>query len=96
MNILINRKRVLMLLSLPMLGFVASIVLHWLTNPAYTTSVNQSSLYAYAVGATLWSVCAISAGVFLYSKCTSMNHAKFILGLSSVLVGASAPWIVGA
>ncbi|MCU7553784.1 hypothetical protein OCL06_04125 [Alteromonas sp. ASW11-19] len=92
----ITKKRVFMVTALPILGVIVAFLLRWLSGPAYTTSVNQSALYVFGMGSILWSILALFIGFFLYSKCSTMNHIRFICGVFSVLLGASMPWLIGA
>ena len=80
---------------LPALGVLVTLLLNFIAGPAYTTSLNQGALHVYFMGSLIWSVLAFFTGVYMYSKCNSMNHLKFILGVSSVSLGAAMPWIMG-
>jgi len=84
-----------MLGVLPVTGLLITIILNLIAGPGYTTSVNQGSMVVYFMGAVFWTVCAIATGVYMYSKCNSMNTKKFIPGVLSVLFGAALPWIIG-
>ncbi|WP_414828430.1 hypothetical protein [Alteromonas sp. H39] len=95
MDSAITKKRVVMLTLLPILGVIVSLMLRWLAGPTYTTSLNQSEMYVFFKGATIWSVVAFSAGIFLYTRCSEMNHSRFAFGAASVLLGASLPWLIG-
>ncbi len=88
-------KRIFMITSLPVLGLLVAFLLNFIAGPGYTTSVNQTALVVYFKGSVIWSVIAVFAGVYMYSKCSSMNHIKFTLGISSVILGAAMPWIIG-
>ncbi len=90
-----TRKRIILLTILPALGLLVSISLQFLSGPFYTQSLNQSALYVYFIGSVYWSVVALFAGVYMYSLCSSMDHAKFFSGLLSVIVGAGLPWLIG-
>ena len=90
-----TKKRILMLTALPMAGLCFTILLNFLAGPGYSTSINQGAVAVYFLGSVLWSAAAIIAGVYMYSKCSSMNTKKFISGICSVLIGAGLPWIVG-
>ena len=83
-----------MLTILPVLGLLVTLVLNYVAGPGYTTSVNQTALVVYYKGSFFWSLIAIFAGIYMYSKCSSMNHLKFIVGISSVFLGAALPWII--
>lgn len=87
-------KRVFMATVLPILGILVVFLLNYISGPGYTTSVNQTALVVYFKGSVIWSVAAIITGVYMYSKCSSMNHLKFIIGITSVALGAAMPWIV--
>jgi hypothetical protein len=88
-------KRIFMLSLLPVLGLLITFILNFIAGPGYTTSVNQGALYIYVMGSVMWSVFSFFTGVFMYSKCSSMNHLKFVLGVSSVVCGAAMPWVIG-
>lgn len=90
----ITRKRLLMLLALPFTGLLFTLLLNLASGPGYTTSVNQSSLATYAIGSGIWFIAALLSGVYMYSKCSSMNSYKFFPGLASVLLGALLPWLL--
>ena len=91
MHSTITKKRVVMMTLHPILGVIMSLVLRWLAGPTYTTSLNQSAMYLFFKGATIWSVVAFFAGIFLYTRCSEMNHTRFIFGAASVFLGASLP-----
>ncbi len=80
---------------LPILGLLVTIILNKIAGPGYTTSVNQTALMIFSKGAIIWSIFAVFTGVFMYSKCSSMNHLKFIIGITSVTLGAAIPWLIG-
>lgn len=80
---------------LPTLGLLVSLILNLLAGPGYTSSVNQSAMALYFMGAAIWSVVAFFIGIFLYTKCSSINHIKFILGVLSVALGMAMPWLIG-
>jgi hypothetical protein len=88
-------KRIFMISLLPVLGLLITFILNFIAGPGYITSVNQGALYIYFMGSTMWSVFAFFTGIFMYSKCSSMNHIKFILGVLSVTFGVAMPWIIG-
>ena len=88
------KKRIFMIGFLPFMGVFVALLLNFIAGPAYTTSLNQSALRAYFMGSAMWSVLAFFSGVYMYSKCSSMNHLKFILGVSSVSLGITMPWII--
>lgn len=88
-------KRIFMLIFLPVLGLIITFFLNFIAGPGYTTSVNQGALYLYFMGSCMWSIFAFFTGIYMYSKCSSMNHIKFILGISSVSLGVAMPWIIG-
>jgi hypothetical protein len=90
-----TKKRIMMLAALPVAGLSFTILLNLLAGPGYSTSINQGAVAVYFLSSVLWSVAAIIAGVYMYSKCSSMNTRKFIPGIFSVFVGAGLPWIVG-
>lgn len=90
-----TKKRIMMLAVLPLAGLSFTILLNLLVGSGYSTSINQGAVAVYFLGSVLWSVTAIIAGVYMYSKCSSMDTKKFIPGISSVFVGAGLPWIVG-
>lgn len=90
-----TKKRFMMLAALPVTGLSFTILLNLVAGPGYSTSVNQGAVAVYLLGSLLWSVTAIIAGVYMYSKCSSMNTRKFIPGVLSVFVGAGLRWIVG-
>jgi hypothetical protein len=91
---MINR-RIFILGFLPVLGVLITFLLNFIAGPGYTTSVNQGALYIYFKGSFIWSVCAFFTGIYMYSKCRSMNHIKFALGVLSVTLGVAMPWIIG-
>jgi len=95
MNKSLINKRIFMLSFLPVLGLLITILLNFIAGPAYTTSMNQGALHTYFMGSIMWSVFAFFTGVFMYSKCSSMNHIKFILGVLSVTFGVAMPWVIG-
>ena len=95
MNKLMINKRIFMIGLLPVLGLLITFILNFIAGPGYTTSVNQGALRVYFMGSAMWSVFAFFTGIFMYSKCSSMNHLKFILGVSSVALGVAMPWIIG-
>lgn len=80
---------------LPTLGLLVSLILNFLAGPGYTSAVNQGAITFYFMGAVIWSVVAFFIGIFLYTKCRSMNHIKFILGVLSVSLGMAMPWLIG-
>jgi hypothetical protein len=88
------KKRIFMIGFLPFMGVFVALLLNFIAGPAYTTSLNQSALRTYFMGSAMWSVLAFFSGVYMYSKCSSMNHLKFILGVSSVSLGITMPWII--
>ena len=89
------KKRIFMIGFLPFMGLFVALLLNFIAGPAYTASLNQSALYVYFMGFVMWSVLAFFTGIYMYSKCSSMNHIKLILGISSVSFGAAMPWIIG-
>lgn len=95
MNKWMINKQIFMLGFLPVLGLLVALLLNDIAGPAYTGSVNQSALQLYFIGSIIWSFLAFFIGVFMYSKCSYMNHIKFILGLFSVGLGAALPWLIG-
>jgi hypothetical protein len=95
MNKWMINKRTFMLSFLPVTGLLIALLLNFIAGPGYTTSVNQGALYVYFMGSVTWSVLAFFTGIYMYSKCSSMNHIKFILGISSVSLGVAMPWIIG-
>jgi hypothetical protein len=95
MNKWMINKRTFMLSFLPVIGFLITLLLNFIAGSGYTTSVNQGAFYVYFMGSVMWSVLAFFAGIYMYSKCSSMNHIKFILGISSVSFGSAMPWIIG-
>ncbi|WP_213609397.1 hypothetical protein [Pseudoalteromonas sp.] len=95
MNKWMTKKRIITLATLPVAGLSFTILLNFLAGPGYSTSINQGAVAVYLLGSVLWSVAAITAGVYMYSKCSSMNTKKFIPGIFSVFIGAGLPWIVG-
>lgn len=95
MNKLRINKRIFMMSLLPVLGLLIAFILNFIAGPAHTTSLNQGALRVYFMWAAMWSVFAFFTGIFMYSKCSSMNHLKFILGVSSVALGVAMPWIIG-
>jgi hypothetical protein len=95
MNKLRINKRIFMIGLLPVLGLLITFILNFIAGPGYTTSVNQGALRVYFMGSVMWSVFAFFTGIYMYSKCSSMNHLKFILGVSSVAFGVAMPWIIG-
>jgi len=95
MNRWMINKRTFMLSFLPVLSLLVTFLLNFIAGPSYTTSVNQGSLYVYFMGSVMWSVLAFFTGIYMYSKCSSMNHLKFILGVLSVSLGVTMPWIIG-
>ena len=88
-------KRIIMLICLPILGLLLTFILNFMTGSGYSDSVNQGAIYIYFIASVTWSVLAFFAGVYMYSKCSSMNHLKFILGVFSVSLGAGMPWLIG-
>ncbi len=88
-------KRIFMIGLLPVLGLLITFILNFIAGPGYTTSINQGALHFYFMGSAMWSVLAFFTGMFMYSKCSSMNHLKFIMGVSSVALGVAMPWVVG-
>lgn len=88
-------KRIFMVSLLPALGLLITFLLNYIAGPGYTTSVNQGELYVYFMGSVIWSAIAFFTGIYMYSKCRSMNHIKFILGISSVSLGVAMPWLIG-
>jgi hypothetical protein len=88
-------KRVTMISCLPILGLLLTFILNFMTGPGYTSSVNQGAIHMYFMASVVWSVIAFFTGVYMYSKCSSMNHLKFMLGLLSVSLGAAMPWLIG-
>jgi len=95
MNKWMINKRTFMLSFLPVIGFLITLLLNFIAGSGYTTSVNQGAFYVYFMGSVMWSVLAFFVGIYMYSKCSSMNHIKFILGISSVSFGAAMPWVIG-
>ena len=95
MNKWVINKRTFILSFLPVTGLLITLLLNFIAGPGYTTSVNQGALYVYFMGSVIWSVLAFVTGIYMYSKCSSMNHIKFILGISSVSLGVAMPWITG-
>jgi hypothetical protein len=91
---MINR-RIFILGFLPVLGVIIAFLLNFIAGPAYTTSLNQGALYIYFKGSFIWSLFAFFTGIYMYSKCSSMNHIKFVLGVLSVTLGVAMPWIIG-
>lgn len=89
------KKRIFMIGFLPFMGVFVALLLNFIADPAYTTALNQSAIRAYFMGSAMWSVIALFSGIYMYSKCSSMNHLKFILGVSSVSLGITMPWIIG-
>ncbi len=87
------KNRLFKITLIPFLGLVVSITLKLMTGLSYTTPMPQTSLTFYSKYAAIWSLCSIFIGIYLYSKCHSMNHLKFSLGMLSVITGASLPWI---
>ena len=90
-----TNKRIFLVGLLPVLGFVVALLLNVIAGPTYTTGINQGALRVYVMGAILWSVLSFFVGVYLYSKCSSMNHTKFFLGVFSVSLGTAMPWLLG-
>ena len=88
-------KRIFMLSFLPVLGVVITFILNFIAGAAYTTSVNQGTLYIYFKGSVIWSVFAFFIGIYIYSKCSSMNHIKFGLRVLSVTFGVAMLSIIG-
>ncbi len=88
-------KRTFMLSFLPVIGLLITLLLNFIAGTGYTTSVNQGALYVYFIGSVMWSVLAFLTGIYMYTKCSSMNHIKFILGISAVSLGVVMPWIIG-
>jgi hypothetical protein len=88
-------KRITMISCLPVLGFLLTFILNFMTGPGYTDSVNQGAIYIYFMASVTWSVVAFATGAFMYSKCSSMNHLKFLLGVFSVSLGTGMPWLIG-
>ncbi len=88
-------KRIIMLSCLPVLGLLLTFILNFMTGSGYTDPVNQDIIYIYFMASVTWSVLAFFTGVYMYSKCSSMNHLKFILGVFSVSLGAGMPWLIG-
>jgi hypothetical protein len=84
-----------MLGFLPVLSLLITFLLNFIAGPGYTTSVNQGALAFYFMGSVMWSVFPFFTGIFMYSKCSSMNHIKFILGVFSVTFAAAMHWIIG-
>lgn len=95
MNKSLTNKRILLTGFLPVLGVLVSFILNFIAGPAYTTSLNQGALRFYFMGSIMWSVFAFFIGIYMYSKCRTMNHVKFLLGISSVSIGATMPWLIG-
>jgi hypothetical protein len=95
MNKRIINKRIFMLSFLPVLGLLFTFLLNFIAGPGYTNTINQGAIYLFTKGAFVWSVVAFFTGIFMYSKCSSMNHMKFILGVLSVTLGVAMPWIIG-
>jgi hypothetical protein len=95
MNKWLSNKRIFMLGFFPVLGLIITFLLNFIAGPGYTTSVNQGALAIYFMGSVMWSVFVFFTGIFMYSKCSSMNHIKFILGVLSVTFGAAMPWMIG-
>lgn len=89
------KKRIFMIGFLPFMGVFVALLLNFIVGSAYTTSLNQSAIRVYFMGSAMWSVLALFSGIYMYSKCSSMNHQKFILGVSSVSLGITMPWIIG-
>ncbi|MBA6380521.1 MULTISPECIES: hypothetical protein [unclassified Colwellia] len=88
-------KRIFMLGFLPVLGVLITLLLNFIAGPGYTTAVNQGAIYIYFKGSVIWSVFAFFTGIYMYSKCSSMNHIKFVLGVLSVTFGVAMPWMIG-
>ncbi|WP_210559754.1 hypothetical protein [Psychrosphaera aestuarii] len=84
-----------MLSFVPVLGLLVTVLLNFIAGPGYTTSVNQGAIHLYFMGSVMWSVFAFFTGLYMYSKCSSMNHTKFILGIISVSFGVAMPWVIG-
>ncbi|WP_286235616.1 hypothetical protein [Thalassotalea sediminis] len=89
-----TKKRIFLVGFLPALGFIVTLLLNVVAGPIYTTGLNQGALRVYSMGAILWSILSFFVGIYLYSKCSSMNHTKFFLGVSSVILGAAIPWLL--
>lgn len=89
------KKRIFMCLLLPVLGLLITFMLNFIAGPGYTTSLNQGALYIFVMGSGMWSIFAFFTGIYMYSKCSSMNHLKFLLGISSVGLGVLTPWLIG-
>lgn len=47
------------------------------------------------MASVVWSVVAFFTGVYMYSKCSSMNHLKFVLGILSISLAVAMPWLIG-
>jgi hypothetical protein len=90
-----TKKRIAMLTAVPLTGLIFTVLLNFLAGQGYSTSMNQGAVAVYFLGSVLWSVTAIIAGVYMYSKCSSMNTKKFIPGFFSVCFGAGLPWSIG-
>lgn len=89
------KKRIFMICFLPFMGVFVALLLSFIAGHANTASLNQSAFRAYFMGSAMWSVLALFSGVYMYSKCSSMNHLKFFFGVSSVSLGITMPWIIG-
>ena len=90
-----TKKRIMMLATLPVAGLIVTILLNLLAGPGYSTSINQGAVAVYFLAPVLWSLAAIIAGAYMYSKCSSMNTQKFVPGILSVGLGAGLPLIIG-
>jgi len=95
MNKRLINKRIFMVSFLPALGLVLTSLLNFMAGPGYFTSVNQGAIYIYFMASVAWSVVAFFTGVYMYSKCSSMTHLKFVLGVLSVSLAVAMPWLIG-